>query len=261
MLGLPFEFSRAWTGADGRLFARLFARAVFGAFGGRALGLGSRSVEELLLAWFSRNATGSCPGEGPGTRTRSWFRSYGAADADRARRAAVGAVARALADGRRACGGVRCGRDPRVAGARLQPARARAAPRGAAGRGARLAGRSHRAARRRALHRGRRRLLRVRARRAAGRRERPPRDGANGRGVRAGGRAGADGSRRDGLSRAGAALRRLPARGGVPVTRPALRAAAEAGARSRARSGSAARRRSGSSPPPPARSPSSTRRP
>ena len=54
----------------------------------------------------------------------------------------------------------------------------------------------------------------------------PERTGAD---VRAGGRAGADGSRRDGLPRARAALRRLPARGGVPVARPALRAAAEAG--------------------------------
>ena len=66
-------------------------------------------------------------------------------------------------------------RDPRVAGARLQPPRAQPAPRGAAGRGARLAGRSDRAAGRRALHRRCRRVLRARPRRAAGRRERAAR--------------------------------------------------------------------------------------
>jgi hypothetical protein len=37
MPGLPFDFSRAWTGAGSRLLAQLFARAGFGAFGGRAL--------------------------------------------------------------------------------------------------------------------------------------------------------------------------------------------------------------------------------
>ena len=41
-------------------------------------------------------------------------------------------------------------------------------------------------------------------------------------------RAGADGPRRDGLHRPRPALRRVPARGGVPVARPALRAAAQA---------------------------------
>ena len=42
-------------------------------------------------------------------------------------------------------------------------------------------------------------------------------------------RAGADGSRRDRLPRADPSLRRLPARGALPVARAALRAAAQAG--------------------------------
>ena len=55
--------------------------------------------------------------------------------------------------------------------------------------------------------------------------------------------AGALRPRRDDLPRAHPALRRLPARGRVPVARVALRAAAQAVARSRARSASAARSR------------------
>ena len=94
-------------------------------------------------------------------------RGDAAADAGRSRRPALPALARALADrgGSRGCHDRRG--DRRVAGARLQPARRHAAPRGARCRRARLARRPDGAARRRAVHRGRRRELRVRARRAA----------------------------------------------------------------------------------------------
>src|SRR5262249_10702084 len=57
----------------------------------------------------------------------------------------------------------------------------------------------------------------------------PPGAGANRRGVRPHVRAGADGPRRDDLYRPRAALRRVPARGGLPLARTALRAAAQAG--------------------------------
>ena len=58
-------------------------------------------------------------------------RGDAAADAGRARHPALRALARALADGRRARGRAGGRRDRRVAGARLQPARGQPAPRGA----------------------------------------------------------------------------------------------------------------------------------
>ena len=95
------------------------------------------------------------------------------------------------------------GRDPRVAGARLQPARGHAARGRARRRRARLARRPDGAAGRRAVHRGGRRQLRVRPRRPAGRHERAAGAGAHGRGVRRKLRAGALRPRRDDLPRRG----------------------------------------------------------
>src|ERR687888_1996545 len=76
------------------------------------------------------------------------------ADAGRARDPALPGVARALADGGGACGGVTRGRHPRVAGPRLQPARPEPPPSGEARGGARLAARSTGTAGRRAVHGG-----------------------------------------------------------------------------------------------------------
>ena len=85
------------------------------------------------------------------------------------------------------------------------------------------------AARHRAVHRGGGRRVRLRARRAAGRHERPPRAGAHG--LRAGADAagagpGADGAGRHGLPRARGGLRRLPGRGVLRVGRRGGRGAA-----------------------------------
>ena len=116
----------------------------------------------------------------------------------------------------------------RVAGARLQPARAEPASRRGGDQRARVAGRPDRAARRRRVHRRGDPQLRVRRRRAAGRHERAPRAGADRTSLRRAQRAGADGSRRDRLPRARPALRDLPARRRLPVARPPLRAASQA---------------------------------
>ena len=151
-------------------------------------------------------------------------RGHVAADAGGARRTAVAALARALADGRGARRGLGRRRDPRVAGARLQPAGARPPPRGAAGRGARLARRPLRAARRRPVHRGRRGVLRVRSPGAARRRQRASRLRPHGSLVHSGGRPGAYGSREDDLPRADPTLRALPAGRGVSVARSPFRA-------------------------------------
>ena len=71
------------------------------------------------------------------------------------------------------------GRDPRVAGARLQPASGQPPPRGAADRRAGLARRPDRTARRGRLHRGGDPQLRLRRAGASGRHERAPRAGAH----------------------------------------------------------------------------------
>src|SRR5712691_245779 len=133
-----------------------------------------------------------------------------------------------MADGRRARGCVAGGRDPGVAGAGLQPARARASPRGGARRRPRLAGRPDGAARRRPVYGGRRGVLRARPERAPGRRERTPRTGAERSRVRPGCGAGADGPWRDRVPRADSALRGMSPRSSLPVARPPLRAAAPA---------------------------------
>ena len=82
--------------------------------------------------------------------------------------------------------------------------------------------------------------LRVRPRRAAGRHERPTRPGAHGRALRRRLRAGALRPRRDRLPRAHPALRRLPARGGLPVARATATSLFAGSRRSKARSASAA---------------------
>ena len=181
------------------------------------------------------------------------------ADAGLACRAAVGGVARALADGGGAGGSVAGGRDPRVAGARVQPARAEPLAGGLRRRRARVARRPDRAPRRRPVHRGGGRELRVRPAGAAGGREHRP------------------GARADGRRRSGRTRRRRSSTSARPCAWRACRAAASARwpwsarraggrtsppasrGRSRARSGSGGRRCSGSSPSRRSR-PTSTRR-
>src|SRR5262249_17979686 len=70
------------------------------------------------------------------------------------------------------------------------------------------------------------RQFRLRPRRAAGRHERASRAGTDRPLVLRAQRAGADGSRRDGLPPARAALRFVPTCGALPFARPTLRAAA-----------------------------------
>ena len=170
-------------------------------------------------------------------------RGHVPADAGGTRRAALAELARALADHRGARRGVGRRRDPGMARARLQPARARTPSRRAPGRGPRLARRPDRAARRRALYRGCGGVLRVRTPRPPDRRQRAPRLRAHGLGLLARRRPGADGSRQGDLSCADPALRRLSARG-APVHRAAA-ASSRSGGRdpSRARSASGAPRR------------------
>ena len=153
------------------------------------------------------------------------------------------ALARALADRRGARRRVARRRDRRVAGARLQPARRQPAPRGARvaehgwpddltelpGVGPYTAAAVGNFAFGRDVLPVDTNVRRVQER--------------TGDAVRRRVRAGALRPRRDDLPRAHPALRRLPARRGVPVARLALRAAAQAVARSRARSGSGARSR------------------
>ncbi len=120
--------------------------------------------------------------------------------------------------------------DPRVAGARLQPARARTctARRGRSPR--RLARRPHRRCPASARTRPRRSVasrfgedvLRSTSTSSVS-------SGAPGHAFSARRGAGADGSRRDDLPRAHPALRRMPTRGRVPVARHPRRAGAEAG--------------------------------
>ena len=138
-------------------------------------------------------------------------------------RALLGALDRALADGRGARGRAARRRPARLAGARLSAPCAGSARRRAAHRERRLAGSraSERPARRRALHGGGDPLLRLRAAGAAARRERPSRAGAalprrpRGRRPIRGRCRRADGRRSRALPGA-AALRRLPAARRLP---------------------------------------------
>ena len=95
--------------------------------GRRAPGL---TVESRLLAWFeaSRSRSPVAPHARPVRDPR--LGGHAPADAGRAGRAAVRALARAVADGRGARRGLARRGDRRVAGARLQPAGARAPSRG-----------------------------------------------------------------------------------------------------------------------------------
>ena len=150
------------------------------------------------------------------------------ADAGRPGRPAVRALARAVADGRGARRRLARRRHRRVAGARLQPSSACAPPRGNSCRGSRLARRPDRAAGRRAVHGGRAPELRLRRGRPPARRQRRAGRAAHGARVHRRCRAGADGSRRNRLPGADPAVRALPSRGVVPLTRDARRARAEA---------------------------------
>ena len=138
------------------------------------------------------------------------LRGDAAADAGLPRRAAVPRLARALAEGRRARCSVARRRDPRVAGARLQPARAQPAPRRARRRRARVARRPDRAARRRAVHRGRGPSFAFGDAGPAARHERPASRGAHRTPLRPRLRPGADGPRPHGLPGARAPLRECP---------------------------------------------------
>ena len=189
-----------------------------------ALGRPAGAASRLVQGERTRSAVAPHPGSVRDPRQRG----DAAADAGRPRRAALAGVARALAHRRVAGGRLDRGRDPRVAGARVQPARRDAARGRACRRRARLARRSDGAARRRALHGGRRRQLRVRPRRPAGRHERAAGAGAHGRVVRRELRPGALRPRRDDLPGARPALRDLPARRRLPLARVAVRAAAQA---------------------------------
>ena len=135
------------------------------------------------------------------------------ADAGRAGRPAVRALARAVADGRGARSRLTRRRDRRMAGARLQPTRTRAAPRRGLRRRARLAGRADGATRRRAVHGCRAQELRLRRGRPAARRQRRARRAPHGARVHRRGGAGTHGSRRDRLSRADPALPVVPSGG------------------------------------------------
>ena len=137
-------------------------------------------------------------------------------------------MARALADGGSARRGAGGRRDSSLAGARVQPASARAAPRGSGDRERRVAGRPDAASGRRPVHGGRDPELRLRRRRAAPRRQRRSRRAPDRARLHRRRRSGSDGSRRDDLPRPHPALRRVPTRGRLPVARNARRAAAQA---------------------------------
>ena len=150
------------------------------------------------------------------------------ADAGRARRAALRALAGPVADGRRPRGREPIRRDRRMAGSRLQPSRRRAPPRRLSDRRRGLARRPHRAPRRRPVHGRGHRELRLRRERPPARRQRRPRRATHRAWLHRRRGAGADGSRCDCVPRADPALRRLPAHGRVPFARHARRACAEA---------------------------------
>jgi len=154
--------------------------------------------------------------------------SDAATDAGRTRDSTLSRLAGALADGGSARGSAGGGRDPGMARARLQPSRAESPSCRGEDRGRRLARRSHRAPRRRSVHRCGSRELRARARRPAGRHQREPRPGTHRPPLLPGGRAGADGSGRNGVPGACPTLWRLPARISVSIARATLRAAAQA---------------------------------
>ena len=206
-------------------------------------------VDSRLLTWFHRARRRSALAQDARPVRDPRLRGDAPADAGRPRRAALLAWLGALADGRGARRRLACRGDPRVAGARLQPARGQPA--------SRRASRSPSTGWPDDLTElpgvGRYTADAVRASRSAT--HVLPRDtnvlrvaGAHRPQLRPRVRPGADGPRRDDLPRARAALRRVPARRAVPVARSALRAAAQAGARSRARSGSGGHGRCGSSP-------------
>ena len=190
-----------------------------------------RAVEDLLLAWFAENGR-----DLPWRRTRDPYAilvSEVMSQQTQVERVVPRwrALARALADGRGARRGAGRRRDPRVAGARLQPARAlrSTAP--------------HSRSRRHGWPDDLTELPGVGRYTAdavacfafgragsARRRQRAARLGAHRPRLHPGRRTGADGSRQDGLPRPRPALRRLPARSRVPVARPPLRAEPPPGA-------------------------------
>lgn len=151
-----------------------------------------------------------------------------ATDAGRARDPALSRLAGAVADSDSARGSAGGGRDPGVARARLQPPRSESASCRTKDRRRRLAGRSHRAPRRRAVHRRGSRELRARTRRPTGRHQREPRPGTHRPPLLVGGRAGTDGSRRNGVPRACPALRHLPTCVSLSIPRETVRGAAKA---------------------------------
>ena len=155
-------------------------------------------------------------------------RGDAAADPGRARDPALARLARALARSGVAGGRVARRRDPRVAGPRLQPARAQPSPCRLRDRSRRLARRPHGAPRRRPVHRGRDPEPGIRRPRASGRHERRAHPGADGPLVRPRGAPGAVRPRLDGVPRTGAAVRGLSSSRRMPVARAPLRAAAEA---------------------------------
>ena len=207
-----------------------------------------------MLAWFDRSR--SRPAVAPDARSVRDPRQRGDAAADAGRACRPALRARGSSGGRRAAALAAASPGDvirRVAGPRLQPARARAPPRGASRRGRRMARRPHRAPRCRPVHRGRAPELRLRRGRAPARRQRRARRAAHRRRVLGRGRPGADGSRRDDLPRPDPALRHMPAR--ERAARRAARGTSRRGSSraSRARSDSAAPTCSARWPPQPRR--------
>ena len=151
------------------------------------------------------------------------------ADAGGTRHSALPRVARPLALGRGTRRRVARGRDPRVAGARLQPQGPQPAPSGLSDRRRRLAGGPDRASRSRSLYGQRAGAIRPRPPRAPDRRERAPSPRQERGLVRSRSGPRADGSRRHHLSRADPTLRRMSSGERLPFEGEALRAAPQAG--------------------------------
>ena len=107
---------------------------------------------EVALRPGTPSTSAICPGGGSPTHTRSSSRRSCSSRRRSRVSSAVPRLARALADGRIARGGLPRGRDPRVAGLGYNR-RGRIPSRGPAHRRSRLAGRSDEASRHRAVHR------------------------------------------------------------------------------------------------------------
>ena len=185
-------------------------------------------MDAALIAWFRENGRDLALAEDARSVRDPGLGGDAAADAGRARDPTLARLARALADAGRARRRIARRRDQGMAGARLQPARDQPAPGGAGRRGHRLAGRPDGTPGCRPVYGRRDPQPGVRRARPPDRHERRPDPGADRTRLRTGSAAGALRPRRNRVPGAGAALRRVPAGGALPVARAAIRAAAEA---------------------------------